>query len=506
MADGIVFDNIPGAGLVAPGFFFEVTSGGQFESNARMLVIGHANSGASLAVNTPVPLNSQYEADSLAGAGSVLADAYRIARANAPAQEIWGMAVAATGTTAAWTVSIDSVPAAGGVGVIEIQGEIISVSIAAGDTATEVATALAAAVNGYYNALTGASLAVTAASTDEVVTLTARHAGLVMNSVDLHVPSGVTGNAFGGATTITQTTTATGSPDLTTALAALGDDPFDFISTPFADETNLGRYETLMSDVSGRWSYLRQIYGHIVTAVVDSTGDLTTLGLGLNDRHLTVIPVIEGGSNPSPVWAWAAGLLGRVVPWLCDGATGNAGRNQTGLVVEGVRAPRNRAYWPGYTQRNTFLKSGVSTWSVNASGDVAIDKLITTYRTNPLGQADTVFRDIQIMAQLIYMLKAYRAALSYEHGNKAIADSNPGGLGALVTIEDIRATMVHTADELERQGVQANAAEFARRLVLSRDNDNPNRVNMLAPIAAVGPLDIIAANARLFKQYRQAAT
>ncbi|MBZ8133227.1 phage tail sheath subtilisin-like domain-containing protein [Afifella sp. IM 167] len=506
MAEGILFQNIPGAGLVAPGFFFELTSGGQFESNSRLLLIGHANSGASLAANTPTPINSQYEADALCGAGSMLADMYRIARANAPAQEIWGINVAATGTTAAWTVSIDSVPAAGGVGTIEIQGETIQIVIAAGDADTDVASALAAAVNAYYNELTGASLAVTASATDEVVTLTARHAGLVMNSIDVFVPTDVAGNAFAGsATAITQTTTATGSPDLSTGLAALGDEPFDFIATPFADATNIGRYTALMSDVSGRWSYLKQIFGHIVTALVDSTGDLTTLGLSLNDRHLTIVPVIESAGNPSPVWAWATALLARTVPWLGDGSTGNVSRNHTGLVVQGVKAPRTRSTWPAYAQRNTFLKSGISSWSVNSVGEVTIDKLITTYRTNPLGQTDTVFRDIQAMAQAMYMLKRFRADLSYEHGQKAIADTNPGNLGAISTPADIKATMIHSAEAMARQGVLENAPEFARRLIVQRDGDNPNRVNVLAPIDRVNPFDILALNAVLYVQYRQAA-
>jgi phage tail sheath gpL-like len=55
---------------------------------------------------------------------------------------------------------------------------------------------------------------------------------------------------------------------------------------------------------------------------------------------------------------------------------------------------------------------------------------------------------------------------------------------------------------LERQGVLENAEAFASKVVVARDGDNPNRVNVLLPIDVVNPLDILAANATIYKQYR----
>jgi len=508
MADPIGFDNFPGSGLVAPLFGFEVTSGGQFESNARQIVIGHKNTGADLAENTPTVCNSLLEAQALAGAGSMLADMYRITRLNAPAQEIWLLAAAASGTAGVWSITVDSVPAAGGYGVLQIAGEPITITIAAGDDDDAVATAIAAAINAYYNEMTGASLPVTAAvdgGTANQVNVTARHAGDIFADLDFYIPTTLSSNAFVGALTIAEETAPSGTPDLSSALAALGDDPFDWIVCPWSDTTNLDRYGTLLSDVSGRWAYNRQVYGHVVTVTTGTTSENTTLGLARNDRHVTIIPRVTDAGNASPAWQWAAGHLGRVVTWLSDGVNGNVSRNQTGLVIEGVKAPRDRTKWLGYSARNTYLKSGLSTWQITVDGKVAIDKLITTYRLNPLGQTDTTFRDIQIMGQLMYVLRHWRAALSYEHGQKALEETNPGTLAAISTPKDIKATLIHAHRQTTLQGVTANTEEFAKRVNVKINADNPDRVDVMAPIDMVQPLDIIAANARIYRQYREAA-
>ena len=90
----ILFNQIPGSGLVAPMFAFEVNSAGGYGSPARLLLIGHKVAAGSLAVNTPTVIGSQSDADSLCGGGSMLREMYRIARQNAPVQEIWAMHVA----------------------------------------------------------------------------------------------------------------------------------------------------------------------------------------------------------------------------------------------------------------------------------------------------------------------------------------------------------------------------------------------------------------------------
>ncbi len=500
---GIQFNDIPGAGLVAPLFAFEVTSGGSYQSASRLLLIGHKNSGAAIADNVPVAIGSHQEAVALAGAGSMLAEMARIAFLNAPTQETWIIAAAATGTARVDTILVNSAPAAGGVGTIEIAGEPVQVQIAAGDSVNTVAAALAAAINAYVNPLTGAALPVTATVSTATVTITARHAGAIFGDLDLYVPVLISTNAFAGAAlTLTNTVTAAGDPDLSAALAALGDDPYDWIVSPFSDATNIARYASALNDTSGRWAYHRQVYGHVFVPATGSTSGLTTIGLALNDRHLTILPRIASAGNATPAWLYAAAIVARIVPWLSDGVTGNVSRNQTGLVIEGVKAQRTRSTVPTYAGRNTLLRSGISSFIITSDGRVAVDKVITTYQKDANGQPDETFRDIQAIGQLVAILRYFRAMLSYEHGQKALADENPGGLGSLSTPKAIKATLVHAAETMEAQGVLENARGFAERLVVQRNGENKNRVDILAPIDRVNALDVIAANAKLYSQYR----
>jgi phage tail sheath gpL-like len=499
----IGFNSIPG-NVRAPIFAFEVNSGGQFESVSRLLLIGHKNTGAALADNVPTRCNNVTEAIAIAGKGSMLAEMVIAARRNSPAQDIWILAAPPVGTAEVRTMTVGAVPAAGGYAVVQIGDAVIAITIGAGDTATTVAATLAATINGYQDSLTKSALPFTAAAATNVVTLTARHLGAIFGTVDVHVPVVASGNAFTGILTFATTVPGTGLPDLSTGLAALGDDPFDWIVSPFADATNMGRYSTLLSDVSGRWAWNRQSYGHLYTTMTGTTSELTTFGLGYDTRHVTLIPRLTDAGNATLPWVFVAAMAARVTSWLSDGVTGNVSRNQTGLVVEGVSAPRDRTKWfNDYATRDAFLGSGLSTWTVRSDGSVAVDKLITMQRTDGAGNVDTTFRDIQAMGQLMYVLRYFRARLQAEHGQKAIADSNPGNLLAVTTTADIANTFV--AAYRSMPGVLENSQAFLQQLDVQRNADNPNRVDVYAPIDRVNPLDVIAANATLYSQFRAAA-
>lgn len=496
------FNLIPG-NIRAPIFAFEINSGGQFENVSRFLLVGHANAGSSLAANVPVRCNNVEEAVALAGRGSMLTEMLIGTRLNAPAQDVWLLRVEDVGSAEVRTITVSNVPASGGYAVLLVGDEAVALTINAGDTVNAVAAAIASAINAYQNPLTKSGLPYTAVSAAGVVTLTARHKGVIFSTVDLSVPVVTGGNAFAGVLAFATMTPGTGSPDLSAGLASLGDDPFDWILSPFSDTANLARYQSVLSDTAGRWAWSRQSYGHVFTTVTDTTSNLTTLGLSIDNRHITMIPRLAGAGNGTLPWVFLAALIARVIPWLSAGDLGDVSRNQTGLVVEGVSAPRDRSKWfNDYATRDAFLGTGLSTWTVRTDGRVTIDKLVTMQRTDGSGNVDTTFRDVQAIGQLIYALRYFRERLHAEHGRKAIADSNPGNLASITTVVDIANTFI--AAYRSMPGVLENSAEFVRQLDVQRNVSNPNRVDVYAPLDRINPLDVIAANATLYAQFREA--
>lgn len=494
---GVLFNSIPGSGLVAPLFAFEINSGGAYESNARMLLVGHKLAGGALADNSFSVCASEQDAAGFCGAGSQLYEMFRIARRAAPAQEIWIAPIPATGTAPTWTVTVVANPAGGGVGYIQIAGRLLPIVIAAGEALATTATNIAAAINAYADSLTLAYLPVTASAAGAVVTVTSRHVGTMFAEIEIAAPATIANNVFSasGNLTIAAGVAGSGTPSLTTLFGALGDEPFDWIISPFSQTTDLDAAQTLLD---ARWGYDRQIYGHYVTVTKGTTSAQTTYGLARNTARVSVLGVPATITTPS--WEWLSGQIAPVIPWLIDDTNGNAARNQTGIRAAEVLPPRDRSLWPNYAARNTLQKIGISTW-IQRNGQILIDKWVTMYRQGPQGQPDTTFRDIQAIAQIMGGVRFIRAYLQTRHGNKSIADANPGDLAAISTVADIAADTVAAYGETVRRGLFENVKGMADALVVQRDVGNPNRVNVGLRMDLVNPLDIMAGNATILRQF-----
>src|SRR5690242_8819012 len=104
----IQFNQIPG-NIRVPFVRFEVNAGqSPYQSIQRLVLIGQMTSAGSAAADNPIFV-TQNE-DALFGPGSMLAAMYKIARANAPFQEIWCIPLADAGGSA--TAAVGSIKSA----------------------------------------------------------------------------------------------------------------------------------------------------------------------------------------------------------------------------------------------------------------------------------------------------------------------------------------------------------------------------------------------------------
>ncbi|MFB8829058.1 phage tail sheath subtilisin-like domain-containing protein [Azotobacter sp. CWF10] len=223
-------------------------------------------------------VTSEAQADALFGAGSMLAGMVRAVLAQDTFTELQVMPVAdnAEGVAATGALAFGAVATEAGTLHLMIAGRRVDVGVPSGGTPTSVATAVAAAINAAVD------LPVTAIATTGTVTVTARHKGEAGNTLDLRVnyydgqalPAGLT-------LTITALSGGTGNPDITDALAALGDEWFQVLGMPYTDAASLAALET---ELASRFGWGREIEMHAFAAARGTQGTLGTLGDSRNSR------------------------------------------------------------------------------------------------------------------------------------------------------------------------------------------------------------------------------
>ena len=288
-------------------------------------------------------------------------------------------------------------------------------------------------------------------------------------------PVPLTGPLAGGA----------GAPDIEDVITAMGDDEYDFICTPYTDTASLDLLTAEMNDVTGRWAWSRQIYGHVFGAKMGTPGDLQAFGLTRNDPHTSILGYAE---SPTVSWRRAAALCGQAASSLrIDPA-----RPLQTLVMVGVQPPARGKRFK-LADNNTLLYSGVAT-EMESGGAAAISRCVTNYRVNMWNQPDPSWLDVQTPATLAYIIRFMRQRIMQKFGRHKLADDGtPFGYGqAIVTPRIIRAELVAAYSELISMGIAENMPAFKAYLIVERDPNDPNRINVLLPPDLINQLRIFA--------------
>jgi len=503
----VAFNNMPGD-IRVPLFYAEVNAGvPPYSGTSRLVLLGRKTAGGSATSMVPRNLGSA-DPNALFGAGSMLALMAAAARWHNPVGEIWVLPVAdpsGTPEAASGSIAITGTAIASGTLVRYIAGERVQVTVAAGDTATVVGAALAAAVGKGFTRY-GRTLGhpVTAANNAGTVTLTARHAGTEGNSI--RIEAGLDGDEVDppGLTVAIASPTLTGGTgdvDMAAALAALGAEPFDWIAGPYASTAQLDAVRDFLSDSgSGRWSPTVGLDGHYLTYLDGNLSTLTAFGSGRNDRHVT----IKGGLNsPTAPWQHAAvdgaitafsKNLGRSIAEAVEIA-----RPLHTLVKQGVRPPKASADQWKLADRDALYRNGIAADVVRADGQVAIERMVTTYRTNDWGQSDITFLDIETLAIAAYVKRYIKTRITSLYPRHVLKDENPTSQQGIVTPKQLRAAIIHAYGELYDAGLVEKPDLFAQYLIVERSAD-PNRVNAYLPIDVANQFRVFAANITIFPE------
>lgn len=462
-----------------PGNYFDISAAPTpFNSKNKQLLFGHmietGDSAGTATIDMPV-LCSKGMVDKLFGAKSMLAAMYRKANLNQPFQEIWAVPLTAVGGAMSGTITVDNASTNLGQAVFYIADAPLSVVIQEGETNDNVAANIASAIN--VN-----NVCVTAVAVDEVVTLTSVHKGALDISLALDAV-GDEGDIGKNTLTFSAAKLAGGNgvPDETLALINLGENEYDFPTTPFNSTANLNRMRDWMVE---RWGYAAQIYGQIVTASSGTLGELAALGILRNDKYITNIGTSD---SITPIWEFAAAYGAKLATHLGDAP--EMSRPLTGLILKGIRAPKTVF---DQSERNVLLYDGIATFKVNPSGQVMIDRAITMYRLTDEGVADASWLDTNTLAQVMYFVRFQDARLGAAFSRMALADTNPNNLATVVTASDIRKELVQGYMRLMKLGICENIDAYENLLTVQRSDNDSNRVDIGIEADFVNQLMVMA--------------
>ncbi|WLH53125.1 phage tail sheath subtilisin-like domain-containing protein [Pseudomonas tolaasii] len=489
----IGFSHIP-ADIRVPLFYAEMdnSAANSAQSTLRRLIVGQVNDNAASAeIGSLVLVSSVAMAKRIGGQGSMLASMYETFRKSDPVGEIWCLPLQNTsGSVAKADLKITGAATQGGVLSLYVGGVRVQATVVNGATAAVAANALALKVNA------SADLPVTAAAADGTVTLTAKWTGDSGNDINLQLnrlgQSNGEQTPDGLAATLGKMAGGAGVPDQLAALAALGDEPFEFICLPWADTTSLNAWQGVMDDNSGRWSWAKQLFGHVYTAKRGTVGTLVAAGQARNDQHVT-IQAMEPGV-PQPFWVQAAALAARTAVFI----SADASRPTQSGSLPGLdpAAPSERFT---LTERQSLLNYGIAT-AYYEGGYVRIQRAITTYQKNAFGQADNSYLDSETLHQSAFIVRRLQSVITSKYGrHKLASDGTRFGAGQpIVTPSTLRGELIAQYAKLELEGHVENAELFAEHLIVERDSQDPSRINVLFPPDYINGLRVFA----LLNQFR----
>lgn len=481
------FQKIPAA-LRYPGAYVEIdgSQAGLGGDIPAVLLVGQKLAAGTAAAGEIVQVSGVADAMAKAGAGSMLAQMAARYRAIDPVLDLYilpyadnGAGVAATGT-----ITVTAVPTVAGTLSLYIAGRLVTVAMATGQTTTQIAAAIVAAITA-----AGADIPVTATSALGVVTLTARHKGTCGNAIDLRLNLFGETNPAGLALTLAAMAGGTGDPAPGALSTIIGQRWFRYVALGINDAATLAAWHT---ESQARYAPPIQAGFRAFTAHRGDFASAVAYGTARNAEHLACLSL---ELNPTSTWEAAAIVTAAAAPKLYN----NPVESLEGIALPGMIG----VSYHDWTNANSLLFKGMSVMQVTRDGSCSIKRLISMYQYRPDGSADDAFLDInsaEVMERIRY---EQRIGAIKRFTGTAAAKTNEGyrpGL-RITTVDDVRAYLLslykHTL--MQEYGWVQEYTYYKDHLVVEQDPLNPSRFNYLDTPVILSPFYILAGRAQFRK-------
>jgi phage tail sheath gpL-like len=344
---------------------------------------------------------------------------------------------------------------------------------------------------------------------EDEVEITCRWAGV--NGNDIKITTNYYGRAGGEVTPIGlnlelppggHLTGGVGVPDFGNAIMNLGETVFEYVALPYTDANTLRVWEEEygFSD-SGRWGWMRQLYGHLFSARRGIYGDLITFGSGSGRNAAQTSVMGVEPASPSPVFEWAAAYTAKSQRAL----TNDPAQPLQTLSLDGIKlAPLHERF--NLPQVNGLAGHGIATQIASADNVTPmISRETTNYQLNLFGFEDDAYELVTTLATLARLLRSQRQAITSKYPRHKLAnDGTRFGPGqAIVTPGIIKGELIAQYRDDEFNGLVEDTRNFKRHLLVERDSNDHNRVNVLYPPDLINQLRIFAVLAQFRLQYNR---
>ncbi len=476
-----VFNDIPAA-LRVPGWYIEFDNrlAGNAVFQGKLLVLGQMLSTGSATALVPVRVTNPEQADELFGRGSMLAEQFRAIKAVDIYTETWALPLADAGLAveAEGSILVTAGPSETRPLALYVAGYRMWCEMTAGATAAATAQAIVDAINADDRVPVTAEVD---GAIPAQVNLTCRWGGETGNGISLDDCIKGEQRTAGLAMTYTEPTGGAVNPDLVPAVAAMGNEWWNWLCLPYTDTTSL---EVIEAELATRYGPMRQKGGRAFAAFRGNHAATSTLGGGRNSPHVTIMGMGAAFSAP---WIWAA--VNAIV-----GAKSLAidpARPLQRLAMPGLIGPREAQRWDE-AERNLLLYDGIATYTVATDGTVQIERQITTYQENSAGIADDSYLNIQVPETLERIRFEQRSTFAQKYPRHKLADDADRALydpsQPVMTPKVCKTELLSMYRQVfmgERAWVR-DYEGYKESLQVSIDPDDPNRLNVIDQPMLIG--------------------
>jgi phage tail sheath gpL-like len=145
-------------------------------------------------------------------------------------------------------------------------------------------------------------------------------------------------------------------------------------------------------------------------------------------------------------------------------------------------------------QRNTLLHNGISTFVVDAGGNVVIERIVTEYRETPSGADDPSFLNVETVKTVTYLRYDTRTYFQRKYPRHKLADDGTrfGAGQPVMTPKLAKGELIVRFEQWEEAGLVQDAGAFKRDLITERSSTDRDRLNALIPPTVINQLRVFA--------------